>query len=68
MSSQFYCLTRKHKGGIKIHTLYDLGTQKPAIFHIPQHQSITAMKEIPIKTEAYYSSNQNNNNFMELYR
>ncbi|MFC2297527.1 hypothetical protein [Prevotella nigrescens] len=34
----------------------------------PQHQSITAMKEFPIKTKAYYSSDQDNNNFMELYR
>ena len=25
---------RKHKGGIKIHTLYDLETQIPAFFHI----------------------------------
>ena len=25
---------RKHKGGIKIHTLYDLGTQIPAFCHI----------------------------------
>ncbi|MGN0280769.1 MAG: transposase [Prevotella sp.] len=24
----------KHKGGIKIHTLYDLETQIPAFFHI----------------------------------
>jgi transposase, IS4 family len=47
---------RKHKGGIKIHTLYDLETQIPAFFHITTasvHDS-KAMKEIPIETGAYY--------------
>ena len=41
---------RKRKGGIKIHTLYDLETQVPAFFHITTasvHDS-KAMKEIPI--------------------
>ncbi|MGJ7026350.1 hypothetical protein GGQ94_002072, partial [Petrimonas sulfuriphila] len=40
---------RRTKGGIKVHTLYDLETQIPAFFHITDaavHDS-KAMKEIP---------------------
>ena len=61
---------RKHKGGIKIHTLYDLETQIPAFFHITTasvHDS-KAMKEIPIETGAYYIFDRGYNNFKELYR
>ena len=61
---------RKHKGGIKIHTLYDLETQIPAFFHITTasvHDS-KAMKEIPIETGAYYIIDRGYNNFKELYR
>ena len=60
---------RKHKGGIKIHTLYDLETQVPAFFHITTasvHDS-KAMKEIPIETGAYYIFDRGYNNFKELY-
>ena len=60
----------KHKGGIKIHTLYDLETQIPAFFHITTasvHDS-KAMKEIPIETGAYYIFDRGYNNFKELYR
>ena len=61
---------RKHKGGIKIHTLYDLETQIPAFFHITTasvHDS-KAMKEIPIESGAYYIFDRGYNNFKELYR
>ena len=61
---------RKHKGGIKIHTLYDLETQIPAFFHITTasvHDS-KAMKEIPIETGAYYIFDRGYNNFKQLYR
>ena len=61
---------RKHKGGIKIHTLYDLETQIPAFFHITMasvHDS-KAMKEIPIETGAYYIFDRGYNNLKELYR
>ena len=43
---------RKKKGGIKIHTLYDVEAQVPAFFHITTasvHDS-QAMKEIPVET------------------
>ena len=61
---------RKHKGGIKIHTLYDLETQIPAFFHITTasvHDS-KAMREIPIESGAYYIFDRGYNNFKELYR
>ena len=61
---------RKHKGGIKIHTLYDLEPQIPAFFHITTasvHDS-KAMKEIPIEIGAYYIFDRGYNNFKELYR
>lgn len=61
---------RKHKGGIKIHTLYDLETQIPAFFHITSasiHDS-KAMNEIPIESGAYYIFNRGYNDFKELYR
>ena len=61
---------RKHKGGIKIHTLYDLETQIPAFFHITTasiHDS-KAMKEIPIESGAFYIFDRGYNDFKELYR
>lgn len=61
---------RKHKGGSKIHTLYDLETQTPAFFYITTesvHDS-KAMKGIPIEIGAYYSFDRGYNNFEELYR
>ena len=61
---------RKHKGGIKIHTQYDLETQIPAFFHITMASvnDSKAMKEIPIETGAYYIFDRGYNNFKELYR
>ena len=61
---------RKHKGGIKLHTLYDLETQIPAFFHITTASvnDSKAMKEIPYETGAYYIFDRGYNNFKELYR
>jgi hypothetical protein len=61
---------RKHKGGIKIHTLYDLETQIPAFFHITTasvHDS-QVMKEIPVETGACYIFDRGYNFFLQLYR
>ncbi|WP_230201980.1 IS4 family transposase [Bacteroides neonati] len=47
---------RKKKGGIKVHTLYDVETQIPAFFHITEasvHDS-KAMNEIPYEPDSYY--------------
>ena len=61
---------RRAKGGIKIHTLYDLETQIPAFFHITDaalHDS-KAMKEIPYEPGSYYIFDRAYNNFKMLYR
>lgn len=61
---------RKKKGGIKIHTLYDVETQISAFFHITEavvHDS-TAMKEIPYESGSYYIFDRAYNNFKMLYK
>jgi hypothetical protein len=61
---------RKKKGGIKVHTLYDVETQIPAFFHITEasvHDS-TAMKEIPYESGLYYIFDRAYNYFKMLYK
>lgn len=61
---------RKKKGGIKIHTLYDVETQIPTFFHITEasvHDS-KAMKEIPCESGSYYIFDRAYNNFKMLYK
>lgn len=61
---------RKKKGGIKVHTLYDVETQVPAFFHITEaavHDS-KAMEEIPYESGSYYIFDRAYNNFKMLYR
>ena len=61
---------RKKKGGIKVHTLYDVETQIPAFFHTteaPVHDS-TAMKRIPYESGSYYIFNRAYNHFKMLYK
>jgi len=61
---------RRHKGGIKIHTLYDLETQIPAFFHITTasvHDS-NAMREIPYESGSYYVFDRGYNSFKDLYK
>ena len=60
---------RKKKGGIKVHTLYDVETQIPKFFHITEakvHDS-KAMKEIPYEPSAYYIFDRGYNDFKSLY-
>lgn len=47
---------RKTKGGIKVHTLYDVVTQIPIFFHITEAKvhDMNAMDEIPYEPNAYY--------------
>ena len=47
---------RKSKGGIKLHTLYDIITQIPAFIHITAASvnDMNAMDFIPYESEAYY--------------
>ena len=47
---------RKTKGGIKVHTLYDVVTQIPTFLHITEARvnDMNAMDEIPYEPNAYY--------------
>lgn len=47
---------RKTKGGIKVHTLYDVVTQIPTFLHITEAKvnDMNAMDEIPYEPNAYY--------------
>ncbi len=61
---------RRRKGGIKVHTLYDVETQIPAFFHITGasvHDS-KIMKEIPYESGSYYIFDRAYNNFKMLYK
>ena len=61
---------RKKKGGIKVHTLYDVETQIPAFFHITEasvHDS-KAMNEIPYESGSYYILHRAYNNSKTFYR
>lgn len=61
---------RRHKGGIKVHTLYDVETQIPAFFHVTEaavHDS-KAMSVIPYETGSYYIFDRGYNDFKQLYR
>ena len=60
---------RKKKGGIKVHTLYDVETQIPTLFHITTastHDS-KAMNEIPYETGSYYIFDRAYNKFSQLF-
>lgn len=61
---------RRRKGGIKVHTLYDVETHIPAFFHITEasvHDS-KVMKEIPYESGSYYIFDRAYNNFRMLYK
>ena len=61
---------RRNKGGIKVHTLYDIEAQVPAFLHITTasvHNS-KAMPEIPLEAEAYYIFDRGYNDFANLFR
>lgn len=61
---------RSKKGGIKMHTLYDIEAQVPAFLHITTasvHDS-KAMPQIPLEENAYYIFDRGYNDFGQLYR
>lgn len=61
---------RKAKGGIKIHTLYDITTQIPAFVHITDAKvhDVRAMDLIPYESEAYYIFDRGYVDYERLYR
>lgn len=61
---------RKKKGGVKIHTLYDVETQIPTFFHITTasvHDS-KAMDVIPYEQGSYYIFDRAYNDFRRLFK
>lgn len=61
---------RSKKGGIKVHTLYDIEAQVPTFLHITTasvHDS-KAMPQIPLEENAYYIFDRGYNDFAQLYR
>lgn len=60
---------RKHKGGVKIHTLYDIETQIPAFFHITEAKinDVNAMDEIPYESGSYYIFDRGYNDYKRLF-
>lgn len=59
---------QKHKGGIKVHTLYDIEAQVPTFFHITP-AATNDMKAMPGHTKsAYYIFDRGYNDFANLYK
>lgn len=61
---------RKYKGGIKIHTLYDIETQIPTFFHVTNAKvnDVNAMDVIPYGIGSYYVFDRGYNDFKRLYK
>ncbi len=61
---------RKKKGGIKVHTLYDVETQIPAFFHITNASTSDSktMDHIPYESGSYYIFDRAYNKFKSLYK
>ena len=64
-----WAMFRKKKGGIKLHTLYDIETQIPTFFHItPARQHDTrAMDVIPYEENSFYIFDRAYNDFGRLF-
>lgn len=61
---------RKKKGGIKMHTLYDVKTQIPSFIYITPASvnDVNAMDQIPYERGSYYIFDRGYNDFERLYR
>jgi hypothetical protein len=61
---------RKTKGGIKLHTLFDIVTQIPAFIHITPAtvNDVNAMDVIPYEAYAYYVFDRGYVDFSRLYK
>ncbi len=70
LSAFSWATFRKKKGGIKLHTLYDVETQVPTFFHITtaSKHDVTSMMEIPYELGAYYIFDRAYNDFANLYK
>ena len=61
---------RKTKGGIKLHTLYDITTKIPVFIHITEAtvHDVNAMDFIPYEVGAYYIFDRGYVDFKRLYK
>jgi len=61
---------RKAKGGIKMHTLFEITTQIPAFIHITAAtvNDVNAMDFIPYESDAYYIFDRGYVDYSRLYR
>ena len=64
-----WALFRKKKGGIKLHTLYDIETQIPTFFHITPARlhDTKAMDAIPYEENSFYIFDRAYNDFGRLF-
>ena len=60
----------QRKGGIKVHTLYDLETSIPTFFHITEAKvnDMNAMDVIPYEENSFYIFDRGYNDFERLFR
>jgi hypothetical protein len=65
-----YAKFRKAKGGIKLHTLYEITTQIPAFIHITAAtvNDVNAMDYIPYERDAYYIFDRGYVDYFRLYK
>ena len=63
-----WALFRKKKGGIKLHTLYDIETQIPTFFHITpaRNHDTRAMDAIPYEENSFYIFDRAYNDFKPM--
>ena len=61
---------RTTKGGVKVHTMYDVKTQVPAFVHITRAavHDMKAMDVIPYEPSSFYIFDRGYNDFKRLYR
>ena len=70
LSAFWWAKFRKHKGGIKLHTLLDITTQIPAFVHITTAKvhDVNAMDAIPYEVGAYYVFDRGYVDYTRLYK
>ena len=69
LSVFWWATFRKHKGGVKVHTLYDVETQIPAFFLVTAASvhDVNAMDAIPYETSAYYIFDRAYDDYKRLF-
>ncbi len=69
LSVFWWATFRKHKGGVKVHTLYDVETQIPAFFLVTAASvhDVNAMDAIPYETGAYYIFDRAYDDYKRLF-